>query len=145
MKKSLKSTRNCCKMQIFKNTTRLSNNFHFKDSIPKDLTSGIFWKFQCGLCNKSFYGEYVRHLNIGIGEYIGILPLKKQVTPKNSSLADHLLICNHSACYDNFNILMRENKEFLLELKESLLIMRNESSLNRNITSTPSFLFDRPY
>ena len=44
---------------------------------------------------------------------------KKQVMPKNSSVADHLLFYNHSASYDDFSILMRENKK-LLELKEIL-------------------------
>ena len=63
--------------------------------------------------------------------------------PKNSSVADHLLLCNHSASYDNFGVLTRENKMFLLELKESLLIMRDEPSLNRNITSATLYLFDK--
>ena len=30
---------------IFKNKTRLGNNFHFKDLIPKDLTSGVVYMF----------------------------------------------------------------------------------------------------
>ena len=103
---------------MFKNKTRLGNNFHFKDQIPKDLTSGVVYKFQCGLCNESYYAECMRHFNIRIGENIGILPLtRKQVKPKNSSVADHLLLCNHLASYDDFGILTRENKMFLLELK----------------------------
>ena len=113
------------------------------DQIPKDLTSGVVYKFHCGLCNESYYGECVRHLNVRIGEHISISPLtKKQVKPKNSSVADHLLFSNHSASYDDFGILMRENKTFLLELKESMLIMRDKRSLNRNITSAPLHLFD---
>ena len=77
---------------MFKNKTRLGNNFHFKDQIPKDLTSGVAYKFQCGLCNESYYGEYMRHLNVRIGEHIGISPLtRKHVKSKNSSVADHLL------------------------------------------------------
>ena len=90
LKKSLQSILNCCKLQIvFKNKTRLGNNFHFKDQIPKDLTSGVIYKFQCGLCNESYYGEYMRHLNVRIGEHIGISPLtRKQVKSKNSSVAD---------------------------------------------------------
>ena len=125
LKKSSKNILNCCKLQIvFKNKTRLGNNFHFKDQIPKDLTSGVVYKFQCGLCNESYYGECMRHLNVRIGEHIGISPLtRKQVKPKNSSVADHLLLCNHSASYDDFSILTRENKTFLLELKEILLII----------------------
>ena len=127
---------------MFKNKTRLGNNFHFKDRIPKDLTSGAVYKFQCGLCNEYYYGECMRHLNVRIGEHIRISPLtRKQVKPKNSSVADHLQLCNHSASYDDFSILTRENKKFLLELKESLLIMRDKLSLNRNITSAPLHLF----
>ena len=71
LKKSLKNILNCCKLQIvFKNKTRLGNNFHFKDQIPKDLTSGVVYKFQCGLCNEPYYGECVRHLNVRIGEFV---------------------------------------------------------------------------
>ena len=129
---------------MFQNKTRLGNNFHFKDQIPKDLTSGVVYKFQCGLCNESYYGECLRHLNVRIGEHIGIRPpTRKQVKPKNSSVADHLLLCNHSASYDDFSILMRENKKCLLELKESLLIIRDKSSLNRNTTSASAYLFDK--
>ena len=114
LKKSLKNILNCCKLQIvFKNKTRLGNNFHFKDRIPNDLTSGVVYKFQCGLCNKSYYSECVRHLNVRIGEHISIPPLtEKHVKPKNSSVANHLLFCNHSASYDEFSILMRDNKIF---------------------------------
>ena len=145
LKKSLKNILNCCKLQIvFKNKTRLDNNFHFKDQIPKDLTPGVVYKFQCGLCSESYYGECMGHVNVRIGEHIGISPLtRKQVKAKNSSIADHLLLCNHSASYDDFSILTRESKKFLLELKEGLLIMRDKPSLNKKITSTPLYLFGR--
>ena len=145
LKKSLKDILSSCKLQIvFKNKTRLGNNLHFKDYIPKDLTFGLVYKFQCGLCNKSYYGQCMMHLNLRIGEHTGISQLtRKQVKPKNSSAAYHLLFCNHSASYDDFNIQNCENKMFLLELKESLLIMRDKPSLNRNITSAPLYLFDK--
>ena len=145
LKKSLKNILNCCKMQIvFKNKTRLGNNFHFKDQIPNDLTSDVVYKFQCGLCNESYYGECVKHSNIRIDKHIGTSPLtKKQVKPKNSSVVDHLLFCNHSVSYGDFSILTRENKKLLLELKESLLIMKEKPSLNRNITLAPLYIFDR--
>ena len=52
------------------------------------------------------------HLNVRIGKHIGILSLiRKQVKPKNSSVANHLLLCNHSASYDDFSILTSENKK----------------------------------
>ena len=99
---------------MFKSKTRLGNKFQFKDQIPKDLNSGIVYKFQCGHCNESYYGECMRHLNVRIGEHIGISPLtKKYVKPKNSSVAGHLLLCNHSAPYYDFSTLTRGNKKFL--------------------------------
>ena len=65
LKKPLKNILHCCKLQIvFRNKTRSGNNFHFKDQIPKDLASGVVYKFQCGFCNESYYGECMRHLNI---------------------------------------------------------------------------------
>ena len=130
---------------VFKNKNRLGNNCHFKDGIPKDLTSCVVCKFQGGLYNESYYGECVRRLNIRIGEHIGVSPLtKKQVKPKNSYVADHLLFCNHSASYDDFSTLTLENKMFFLELKKILLIMRDKAFLNRSITSAPLYLFGSP-
>ena len=107
LKKFLKIILSCCKLQIiFKNKTRLGNNFHFENRIPKDLSSGVVY----GLFNESYYGECVRHINVIIGKHIGISPLaKKQVKPKNSSVAERLLFCNHSASYDDFSILTLEN------------------------------------
>ena len=78
----------------------------------------------------SYYDECVKHFNVRVGEHIGISPLtKKQIKPNKAS-------------YNNFSVLTRENKKFLLELKESPLIMRGKLSLNRNITSPPVHLFD---
>ena len=94
LKKSLKGILNCCKLQIvFKSQKKLAKAFRFKDRILKELTSGVVYKFQCALCNESYYGEYVRHLNVRIGEHIGLSPLtKKKVKPKGSAVSDHLLL-----------------------------------------------------
>ena len=79
LRKSLKGILNCCKLQIvFKSQNKLAKAFRFKDRIPKELTSGVIYKFQCGLCNESYYGECVRHLNIRIGEHIRISPLTRK-------------------------------------------------------------------
>ena len=57
-------------------------------------------------------------------EHIGISPLTiKHIKPKDSSIVDHLLFCNHSALYDDFSIIIRGDKTFLVELKEWLVIM----------------------
>ena len=127
LRKSLKGILNCCRLQIvFKSQNKLTKAFRFKDRIPKELTSGVVYKFQCGLCNESYYGECVRHLNVRIGEHVG-----------------SILLCNHSLFVENFSVLTKENKKFLLELKESLLIMRDKPFLNRNIRSASLYLLDK--
>ena len=87
----------------------------------------------------------IRHLDIRYGKHIGVSPLtKKKFKPVNNSAAhDHLLYYIYLSSFDNFSIFARENKKFLLEIKESLLIMRDKPLLNRNITSTPLYLFDK--
>ena len=129
LQQALKGVLNCCKLEIvFKCQTRLSNSFYYEDPIPKDLISGAVYKFWCGLCNESYYGESISHLDIRTGEHIGVLPLTgKKVKPSNNSaICDHLLHCS-----------------FLPLFKESLPIMRDKSSLNRNINSAPLYLFDK--
>ena len=75
-----------------------------------------------GLCNESFYRKCVRHFNVGVREHTRILPLtKKKVKLTGSTVSDHLLLCNHSPSFESFNTLTRENRSFVLELKESLL------------------------
>ena len=80
LKKSLKSIFKYCKVQIvFKNKTIIGNNFHFKNRIPNNLTSGV-----AGLCNESYYVsvECVRHLNVRIGKHIDISPLPKKLSQR---------------------------------------------------------------
>ena len=64
----------------------------------------------------------MRHSIVRIGEHIGISPLtRKQVKPKNSSVADHLILCNHSASYNDFSILTRENKNVFTRIEIKLV------------------------
>ena len=102
----------------------------YKDLIPKDIVSGVVYNFQCDLCNESYYGESIRHLDIRSGN-------------TDSATYDHLLHCDCLPPFDNFSILAHENRKHLLEIKESLLIMRDKASLNRNIKSAPLYLFDK--
>ena len=143
--KSPKGILNCCKLQIvFKSQNKLAKAFRFKDRISKELTSGVVYKFQCGLCNESYYAKCVRHLNVRIREHIGISPLtRKKSNPKGTTVRDHLLLYNRSPSFEDFSVLTNENKTFLLEMKESLLIMRDKPFLNRNIRSAPLYLFDK--
>ena len=99
---------------MFKSQNKLAKAFRFKDRIPKELTSGVVYKIQCELCNESYYGECVKHLNVRIGEHIVISPLaKKKVKPKGNAVSDHLLLCNHSPSFKNFSVLKKKTYEEL--------------------------------
>ena len=128
LQKSVKGGLNCCKLQVtFKSQNKLCNNFCFKYPVPQILTSGLVYKFQCGLCNESYYGECVRHLAVRhlavrSGEHIGILPLtnKRKKSRKDSSVCHHLLNWNYLSTFEDFSVLCHEDKKYLLKLKETL-------------------------
>ena len=98
-----------------------------KDPAPQILTSGVVNKFQCRLCNQSYYREYVRHLAVRSGGHIGFSPLtNKRVQPrKDSTICHHLLSCNYSSTFEDFSVLCHENNKYLLELNKGLLTMRD--------------------
>ena len=85
------------------------------------------------------YGPIMFILHIGVSPLTG----KKVKPSNNNAICDHLLHCNFLPSFDNFSVLAHENKKYLLEIKESLLIMRDKPSLNRNINSAPLYLFDK--
>ena len=142
LKKSFKGILNCCKLQIvFKSQRKLASVFRFKDRLPYDLVSGVVYKYTCGSCKSSYYGETDRHLKVRCGEHIGISPLtSKKIKPlKESAIRDHLLICNNVPSFDQFSILAHGNNRFVLEIKESLLFKRDMPLLNKNISSARLF------
>ena len=146
LQKVFKRTLRSCKIQfVFKSQRKLSNVFRFKDRLPFDLISCVVYKFQCGRCNSSYYGETDRHLKVRSGEHIGISPLTfNKIKPSDeSSVRDHLLLCNHSPSFEDFTILAHGTNKFSLEIKESLLIKRDKPVLNKNISSAPLYLFDK--
>ena len=71
IRNAMKNTSNHCKLQvIFKNERKLCNMFRFKDRAPYDLVSGVVYKYTCGRCNFSYYGETERHLKDRSDEHI---------------------------------------------------------------------------
>ena len=54
---------------------------------------------------------------------------------------DHMLYCNNVVDYDDFKVLGRGPNHWLLEIKESLFIKRDRTSLNKDIYSQEMFLF----
>ena len=124
-RKSLKGLLNSCKLKIASKSQRKASNVcRFKDRLPSDLVSGVVYKYTCGRCNSTYYGETDRHLKVRSGEHIGISPLtfKKTKPSKESAIRDHLLNCNNIPSFEEFTILTNGNNKFDLEIKESLLI-----------------------
>ena len=65
-----------CKIKIiFKSSRRRAIFFRFKDKIPLCLRSKIVYKFTCGRCNATYYGEMCCHFKIRVGEHSIISPL----------------------------------------------------------------------
>ena len=122
LQQALKGVFNCWKLEIvFKCQAKLPNSFLYIDHIPKDLISGVVYKFQCGLCNESYYGESIRHLDIRSGEHIGVSPLtgKKVKLSNNSAICDHLLHCNFLGFFDNFSVVAYEKRSIYWKLKKA--------------------------
>ena len=133
-----------CSLRIaFQSKTRLSSLFKFKESIPKYLRSHLIYKFSCSCCNFTYYGETERHLFVRALEHLGITPLtqKRANNPKKFAIMEHILLEGHNATYDHFSILIPENNQFKLHLKESLLIKSNKQELNRNTYTHPLEFF----
>ena len=134
-----------CKIRvIFKSSTRISNFFQFKDKMPYCLRSDVVYKFACGRCNATYYGETCRHLSTRIGEHSSISSLtgKKSKSKKSTAVKVHMLFCDHIASIDDFKILATNDSDFHVKVKESLLISRDEPIFNKNETSLPLYLFD---
>ena len=118
-----------CSLRIAcQSKARLSSLFKFEDSIPKYLPSHLIYKFSYSCCNATYYGETERHLFVRASKNLGITPLtqKRIKNPKRYAIIDHILLEDHNATYHNFSILVPENSQFKLNLKESLLIKKDK-------------------
>ena len=67
---------------------------------------------------------------------------KRPKSVKQSAVSGQLLECNCSIDFDHFDVLASDANKFRLLIKESLLIKRDLTLLNRTIKSFPLKLFD---
>ena len=112
-----------CKLKIiFRSKCRLNTLFHFKDSLEKKIRSGIIYRYRCSNCNVTYYGKTFRHFYTRAAKHMGISNLtgKCLKNVKQSAISDHLLQCNCTINFDNFDILAAESNKFKLLLRESL-------------------------
>ena len=65
--------------------------------MPFNLRSKVVYKFSCGRCNGTYYGQTCRHLNIRVGEHssVSLLTGKKSRAQTGTAIKDHMLMCDH--------------------------------------------------
>ena len=98
----------------------------------------------CGNCKVTYYGKNSRHIFTRASELMGTSNLtgKRIKNAKESTMSDHLLQCDSYITFDDFDTLTSDSNKFKLLLKESLLIKRDKSALNRTRKSFALNLFD---
>ena len=109
----------------------------FSDAKMWKMQSSYYvWKMQ-----SSYYGESDRNLEVRSGKHSGISPLTFRKV-KLSKDRDSLPICNNTTSFDKFTISAYKPHNYILEVKESLLIKCDRPVLNKNISCAKLFLFD---
>ena len=110
--------------------------------MPFSLRSIAVYKFSCGGCNATYYGETCRHLNVRVGEHLGVSSLteKKSKAETTTAVKDYMLFCDHVVSLDHFKILATSNTKFHLKIKESLLVSCDKPELDRSLAL---YLFDK--
>ena len=86
-----------CELHIVcKSQKNLLNTLQFNDSITKNLKSGVFYNFQCWICNEFIHGKCLRNLNVTIKEHLIILSMTEKILELMISIVEDLLIvCSH--------------------------------------------------
>ena len=127
---------------IFKSGVRLSNFFSFKDKVPRLIRSHLVYRFTCSDCNIRYYGTTERHGKTRWSEHMGVsLRTGKSIKGLRTAIRDHLLEQEHKISFDDFSFLATDSDHFRLIIKESLCIKKDKPQLNKNLYSTPLFLF----
>ena len=108
------------------------------------MRSNVVYKFPCGTCNATYYGETCWYLRVRVGEHSVVSPLtgKKSKSKMSTAVKKQILFCNHIVSFFYFKILETSDSDFHVKVKESLLTLRDAPILNKNEMSLPLYLFD---
>ena len=119
-----------CKLKlIFRSKCRLNTLFRFKDPLGKKIHCRIIYGYTCSNCKVTYYRKTFRHFYTRAAEHMEISNLtgKRLKYVMQSAISDHLLQCNCTINFDDFDILATESNKFKLLLRESLLIKRDKT------------------
>ena len=136
-----------CQLEVIYQTTyRMGNMFRFKDALPKSIMTDFVYHFKCSCCAATYVGRCVRHKQVRFCEHAGLSPRTgkayKPTLVNASSVKIHMLKEKHPVDPDrDFKILSRGGSREILDIKESIMIVRLNPKLNGRVTSTPLFLY----
>ena len=106
-----------CNVQFALQTKyKISNFFTFKDKIPSVLSSGIVYKFECGIYNVTYSGKTKRHFKVRMCEHLRICALNEKRVKRDdySGIKEHLSFCNHAFDFEDLSILLPTTTTFKL-------------------------------
>jgi len=134
---------------VFKSSTRLSNAFRFKDQLPLSLNSLVIYKFTCGTYNSAYIEKTKRHFLVRQYEHLGLSVFTEKSLKYNvkdaTSVRKHCQQQIHINNVDSFKVMGNSTNNYHLQLKESLLILKQKPSLNVAKESMPLHLFNDDY
>ena len=130
-----------CKLRIFRSACRFGNLFRFKYSLERKILSGIAY---CNTCSKYkfiHYGKTFGHFFTRACEHTWHWIWQKNLL-KTLKIWHHLTTCcNLTPLQILANLIFQRPMKLLI--KESLLIKRDKSVLNRKIKSVPLHFWNR--
>ena len=138
-----------CKLKlVFKTTKRLSSFFSFKDKLPAALDSGVIYKYNCTNCNVNYVGCTKRYWEKRLEEHTHISALTGaplsglQIFAPLQHVREARCSTSPKVHRENFEIIGRDDNNYLLQIKESLFIYKLKPQLNGNLASVPLYLFN---
>ena len=132
---------------IFKCNNRLRNFLVFKDRIPLNVRSHLLYRYTCDGCNAIYIGKTRRHYLVRVLEHLGISMKTRKKYTYNANNSNNSAILNHVNCQkcvgkeENFKIIGSAANDYLLCIKESLLIKKQKPGINTSDNSIPLSLF----
>ena len=133
---------------VFKTTRRMSSFFSYKDKLPKSLTSGVIYKYTCANCNVCYIGCTWRFWEKRLEEHTHISALTGKPLNGTQVFAPLQHVkkeqCNPAGpivSRESFEIIGHEKDRYLLQVKESLLIKKDNPKINNNAASVALYLF----
>ena len=106
----------------------------------------VLYRFTCANCNIGYIGKTKRHFEVRTNEHLGISSVTGKPYTYNPNTATavrkHLHQCGYHASINDFKIIGSARVDKLLYIKEGLLIRHDRPILNRNVQSSPIYLYD---